>query len=485
MVMRMGVPARNKRKSQETVSSKAQIIVFGLVIAIIGSVIAASYQKATLTNYAGFGMLLGGVAIFIFGFCATACDTVSRRCAELPLKKASKPRLLSLGIWVIGVGLVLAIVGSTFSSGYAKTSELNTVGFGMLLAGICCFVLGIFGALLGILQVNQNRTRRQTGFKIERPKFLTYSVLSIGVGLVLIIVGYIVAGSYAKQTTLNYTGFGALLSGVAVLTLGMSATAVTIVKSTLDVDERGGTEPGVIVGSIWAIGIGAMLLVMGSLIAGSYAKTTLMNYSGFGMVLSGTGVFVYGLFETARFSTMGYLSGKFVNPLEGHDTGSRMKSFWANAVRSTAMLNLAGVMTAMGLLFFSLWQLDMIVSGPVWYQNPNGSGWSWNNPQYPGAYAKFPFQCYLWKTTVGQAYDTLFMLIFISFIILFASAFFWPKSRGKPDLARGSQHGNVKNSRARKRRASTQTKQPLPPPPSINPASETRDVAKTETDIET
>ena len=482
MVTRMGANARNKRKRQEAVSSRAQIIVFGLVVAIIGSVIAASYQKATLTNYAGFGMLLGGVSIFIFGFCATACDTVSRRCAELPLKKASKPRLLHLGIWVIGVGLVLAIVGSTFSSGYAKTSELNTVGFGMLLAGICCFVLGIFGALLGILQVNQNRTRRQTGFKIERPKFLTYSVLSIGVGLVLIIVGYIVAGSYAKQTTLNYTGFGALLSGVAVLTLGMSATAVTIVKSTLDAGERGGTEPGAIVGSIWAIGIGAMLLVMGSLIAGSYAKTTLMNYSGFGMVLSGTGVFVYGLFETARFSTMGVLSGKFANPWERHgerrsDTGSRMKSFWANAVRSTAMLNLAGVMVAMGLLFFSLWQLDLIVSGPVWYQNPGGSGWSWPGP---GAYAKDYFQCFIWKTTVGQAYDTLFMLIFISFIVLFASAFFWPKSRGKtPDLARGSQRGNARNSRARQRRASTQAKQPLPPPPSTSPASETPEPAKT------
>ena len=54
---------------------------------------------------------------------------------------------------------------------------------------------------------------------------------------------------------------------------------------------------------------------------------------------------------------------------------------------------------------FALWQLDIIVSGCVWHENPDGSGWAWHD----GAYAKAYFQCFLWKTTIGQAYDTLFL----------------------------------------------------------------------------
>jgi hypothetical protein len=99
-------------------------------------------------------------------------------------------------------------------------------------------------------------------------------------------------------------------------------------------------------------------------------------------------------------------------------------------VKTSAVLNLAGAMFALGLLFFSLWQLDLIVSGPVWWSSGSqgtGTGWSHVN----GAYSNDYFQCFLWKTTVGQAYDTFFLLIFISFIVLFASAFFWPRFRTK------------------------------------------------------
>jgi len=152
------------------------------------------------------------------------------------------------------------------------------------------------------------------------------------------------------------------------------------------------------------------------------------------MLLVGTGVFVYGLFETARSSAMGYLSNKRTNGLEMETTKEGLKkkifsksskNYWSYLVGTRALLNLAGVMTALGLLFFSLWQLDLIVSGPVWWaSSPSGQGWSWSGP---GPYANDYFQCFLWKTTVGQAYDTLFMLIFISFIVLFASAFFWPR----------------------------------------------------------
>jgi len=157
-----------------------------------------------------------------------------------------------------------------------------------------------------------------------------------------------------------------------------------------------------------------------------------MNYAGFGMLLSGTAVFAYGMFETARMSAMGYLNNKLTHKVK-HNAKEcvrqtyphRLKNSWSNLVKTSAILNLAGVMVAMGMLFFSLWQLDLIVSGPVWWQySAHGPGWSWPGQ---GAYANDYFQCFLWKTTIGQAYGTFFMLIFVSFIVLFASAFFWPR----------------------------------------------------------
>src|SRR5208283_6085896 len=104
-------------------------------------------------------------------------------------------------------------------------------------------------------------------------------------------------------------------------------------------------EPRIILGSVWAIGIGSMLIITGSLIASSYAKNTLMNYSGFGTLLAGTGIFVYGIFETARFSTMGYLNGKWICTTEQkEELPNRLRNFWRNMVETSAIINLAGVM---------------------------------------------------------------------------------------------------------------------------------------------
>jgi len=55
---------------------------------------------------------------------------------------------------------------------------------------------------------------------------------------------------------------------------------------------------------------------------------------------------------------------------------------------------------------FSQWQLDLIVCPPVWSTR-------WSHPT--GRYADDYFQCWIWKTTVGSAYDVLFFLNFLSF----------------------------------------------------------------------
>lgn len=90
--------------------------------------------------------------------------------------------------------------------------------------------------------------------------------------------------------------------------------------------------------------------------------------------------------------------------------------------------NIVGIIASFGLGltfgFFGIWQLDMIVSGPVWWSD-SGIGWSHPN----GAYANDYFQCFLWKTTVGMAYDVLFLVIFLSIvlslILLFISLWTW------------------------------------------------------------
>src|SRR5208282_4163978 len=147
---------------------------------------------------------------------------------------------------------------------------------------------------------------------------------------------------------MNYAGFGMLLIGVAILSIGMSGTVVTILKSNWSLNgKRSDTEPRIILGSVWAIGIGSMLIITGSLIASSYAKNTLMNYSGFGMLLAGTGVFVYGIFETVRFSTMGYLNGQWtVHTEQKEKLSNRLRNSWRNMVKTSAIINLVGIMVA-------------------------------------------------------------------------------------------------------------------------------------------
>jgi hypothetical protein len=434
----MSTPAC-KEKKQESLSGKTQAIAVGLVLAIIGSLICSSYAKDTLTNYTGFGMLLTGIAVFVLGIFATLATTLKMRSQAASAQlKVRRPQVLFVSVWSVGIGVVLTVIGFMLSSTYAEYTVMNAAGYGMLLAGACIFLVGISGTMFTTVKLHRVKVpEAQVAVKVKKPKAQFYGRLLISIGIVVTVVGSLVAGSYAKETMMNYAGFGMLLVGIAVLSVGISQTVVLVLKNRWHLIEKGAGEPRVMLGSIWAIGIGAMLVINGSLIASSYAKSTLMNYAGFGLLLAGTGVFVYGMFQTARISAtsaMGYLTGKRAHP-EIYDTqekekiSERLRSLGTNLVKTSAILNLAGVMFAMGLLFFSLWQLDLIVSGPVWWEaSAGGQGWNWPGP---GAYANDYFQCFLWKTTVGQAYDTLFLMIFISFIVLFASAFFWPRWRIK------------------------------------------------------
>ena len=124
--------ASNKAKEKPR-AGRTEAIIIGLVLAIIGSIVAGSYAKDTATNYAGFGMLLVGIAAFVTGVCSTATASVENRLRkEAPeCISGSRPPTLCLGIWAIGAGMVLSVIGSILASTYAKTSSVNSVGFGM------------------------------------------------------------------------------------------------------------------------------------------------------------------------------------------------------------------------------------------------------------------------------------------------------------------------------------------------------------------
>ncbi len=436
----MGTQPNPENKIKQPRAIKTKAITIGLIIAVIGCIICSSFAKGTLTNYTGFGMLLMGTATCILAAFATAASTLRMRLSQdTPLNaEVGKPTLLFLSVWSIGIGTALGVLGSIVASAYAKDTLINTAGFGILLSGICIFVVGFFGTMLATVRtrITQNTPESQ---KNARPRFMFAGIASMAVGTALTVIGSIISRSYAKETIMNYTGFGMLLVGLAVLSICVTGTVVSILKNRWELKGRlaGIEEIHIPLGSIWAIGVGAMLMIIGSLLASSYEKTSMLNYAGFGMLLAGTGVFVYGVFETARSSVAGFLNRKQeeLSPKEKWKLRSREKLSKRltiasrNLVASRAVFNIIGLMVAIGLLFFSLWQLDLIVSGPVWWESsPKGPGWSW---QGPGAYAKEYFQCFIWQTTIGQAYDTLFMMVFISFIVMFASAFFWPKGHQK------------------------------------------------------
>jgi len=226
-------------------------------------------------------MFLVGIATSILGIFSIAAASLKLQFSrETPARvSVNNPQILYLSVWSIGVGITLAVIGSILASAFAKYTSINATGFGIMLGGICISVLG-FGMMLATIKIH-NHNLKIVGHKVDRPKFLLPSILSIGFGTVLTIVGSIISRSYAKETIINYTGFGALLIGVAILSAGISQTVIEVLKQRWNLEEYciGENAPRIVLVSIWAICIGSMLIANGSLIASSYAKSSLINYA--------------------------------------------------------------------------------------------------------------------------------------------------------------------------------------------------------------
>jgi hypothetical protein len=432
--------AIKKRFEESKVTSNKKVLIasiwlsgIGLVLCVIGFLINVNFPSEAMWNSYSFITLLVGVCIFVIGLFASVATSIKTNFSNrtgVEGANADKPRLLLSGILVIGFGLVLAVAGFILKENFSEIA-LNYTGFGLLLAGVATLILGLFSSASTIIISRVNR--KEGNFERKNILGLFVSLWITGLGAILAVTGLMLRW-YIIIDLQRVLGFEMLLAGVAILIVGTSGSLGLILKSRFAQNENFGlinTRNRAFLASVLSTGLGAALLTDGFILSTSFAKDTIMNYTGFVMLLVGVAIAVFSAFELTRLYATCYLSNiRYQNqnaPKNGKAEKIRLglKARWAYYFSARAVFNIAGIMTAIGLLFFSLWQLDLIVSGPVWYESGN-RGWSWNKP---GSYADSPFQCFLWKTTVGQAYDTLFMLVFISFVILFISAFFWPRAK--------------------------------------------------------
>jgi hypothetical protein len=100
------------KPQQRPRTGKTEALIIGLVLVIVGSLVASSFEKGTLTNYAGFGMLLFGIASLSTGTCSLVSSGVKNRLlSENPEYCKGKSRLpLCTSILVTGAGVTMGVL---------------------------------------------------------------------------------------------------------------------------------------------------------------------------------------------------------------------------------------------------------------------------------------------------------------------------------------------------------------------------------------
>ena len=75
-------------------------------------------------------------------------------------------------------------------------------------------------------------------------------------------------------------------------------------------------------------------------------------------------------------------------------------------------LNILCLMLSVFVFMFGIWQHDIITVGYVWN----------------GEHVK-PFQSFIWKTTIGEAYDTTLLLEFAAYWLAVIAVWTWEHER--------------------------------------------------------
>ena len=115
-------------------------------------------------------------------------------------------------------------------------------------------------------------------------------VVLIAFGLFLLLFGSGLGNFFAKFTLGNYLGFGMFLAGIAVIVFGGFGIVATFLREVkhLQFSSRG----------VWVIATGLSSFILGSILGGSFAKYTLENNVGGGMLFSGIALMIIGVVGT-------------------------------------------------------------------------------------------------------------------------------------------------------------------------------------------
>lgn len=279
-------------KLQKPLLSGIGVLVAGIVVAAAGSSLCGTWAKYTLQNYVGFGVLSTGVILLVAGFFLAAeggFKTMLAREERMspwlpPRFKEISPLTLFDNVHALACGVALTIVGSMTAGNWAKFSIQNYLGYGLLLTGVGCLVVGAAGIAAAYIL----GTKRASLFN---------SVLSVVAGAAMFLIGSATAAEWANNTSPNYVGFGAMLLGMFILSFGAFGVINSLIKERivkirlqkpLMVQERA------LFGSLWIIAFAVAASVVGLTIADVWATASILNYIGYAILLLGIVTLVTG-----------------------------------------------------------------------------------------------------------------------------------------------------------------------------------------------
>jgi hypothetical protein len=158
-----------------------------------------------------------------------------------------------------------------------------------------------------------------TPLKLTKP--LQNGLTAFIVGVALLVAGSVVCSNWAKYTLEAYAGFSLLLAGVLLLVLGAFKVVEDVFHRILSRELRtprwlpprfAEISPKSFFLNLQVASAGIAFALVGSLAASTFAKFTLENYLGFGLLLFGEAALVFGVIGVVAAYLLG---AKHISPM--------------------------------------------------------------------------------------------------------------------------------------------------------------------------
>lgn len=204
------LPPRITEISPNALFHNLRIVSYGLSAALVGSLIASTWAKYSVENYAGFGFLMVGLGALIFGVFGIISGYIVGITHGAPI---------SAGLKNVAYGLALFAIGSITASLSAKLTIQNYLGFAILLIGVFTVTLGVFKVISEGAKEYINKVKLMRPIKVQE-KTLSRSLLIVAFAVAACITGYTIADQWTMASLENYFGYGLLLTGTVTLVAG-------------------------------------------------------------------------------------------------------------------------------------------------------------------------------------------------------------------------------------------------------------------------